>query len=854
MIGRKTALCRVIALMLCIIMVAAFLPIGDAYAASLSTPTLKSASKSGSSIVVKWDAVSGAAKYRVFRKGPADTSWKILGDTTSTSYSDSDVKNDTKYTYTVRCISSDGKSYTSSYNSTGISCTYYTYATPTLVSAKVAANGIVVTWNAVSGAAKYRVYRKVGSGSWGRIGDTTGTSFTDTTCKSGTTYIYTVRCISADAQSYTSSYNSKGVSCGYYGLATPKLVSAAATTGGIKVTWQAVNGAAKYRLFRKTSSTSWAKVIDTTATSYTDTSCSAGVAYSYTVRCITSDGKSYTSGYDETGKKATYYPKVAVTSLECINGGITVKWNNVKASSYQLYRKASNGDGTWKSIAKVGKDVTSYTDTNVVSRLTYTYQVRALSESGSVAGSYDTTGKSTQYFDTPELDPNVTISGNSFTISWHSVAGAPKYRVFRKVNGESWKKLADTTALTYTDTTGASGITYVYTVRCVSADGSAYVSGYDTTGVKASYYGAPTLIKAETTNSGIEVSWNTVGTCLKYQIYRRTENSSWQPLDTATLSPGAQTGSFTDTTAVSGRLYYYSVACMSGSSVISDKDPAGVFCTRYETPGLSSASNVANGVKFTWKSVDGVSLYRVFRKEASGSTWKQIADVRGTSYIDTSVVSAGTYIYTVRGVAANGTYATGYNTTGLKITYFAPPVVVSATIVGAHKSTSSGTILVKWEPVDGATYYNIWRKTGTGSWTKVKEDVTGTSYSDTPPTSNKTYSYTVRVSNGSKKDISWYDATGKSTAFLKIPTLKSTTVATGAISVNWGGVDGAKGFTVYRKVENGSWVKLKSVGSTTYTYQDKTVMAGQKYFYTVRAYNDSVTSGWNDLGISATAK
>jgi hypothetical protein len=110
------------------------------------------------------------------------------------------------------------------------------------------------------------------------------------------------------------------------------------------------------------------------------------------------------------------------------------------------------------------------------------------------------------------------------------------------------------------------------------------------------------------------------------------------------------------------------------------------------------------------------------------------------------------------------------------------------------------------------------------------------------------------VRNGSGKDVSWYDTTGKSTAFLKIPTLKSTAVATGAISVNWGGVDGAKGYTVYRKVENGSWVKLKSVGSTTHTYQDKTVMAGQKYFYTVRAYNDSVTSGWNDLGISATAK
>ena len=83
--------------------------------------------------------------------------------------------------------------------------------TPTLTGVKGDNNGVTVTWNKVSGAAKYRVFRKTGYGNWQRVGDTTALTYTDTTAKVGTQYVYTVRCITSDGKVYTSGHSIAGI-------------------------------------------------------------------------------------------------------------------------------------------------------------------------------------------------------------------------------------------------------------------------------------------------------------------------------------------------------------------------------------------------------------------------------------------------------------------------------------------------------------------------------------------------------------------------------------------------------------------------------------------------------------------
>jgi fibronectin type 3 domain-containing protein len=255
-------------------------------------------------------------------------------------------------------------------------------STPKVTAVTNVNGGVKVTWNAVSGAVRYRVYHKTASGKWELLGNTTGTSFTDTKVSSGTTYTYTVRCVTADNQSFTSNYDSKGLSIKY--IASPELSSVSNAAKGVTVKWSASKGAVKYRVYRKTGSGKWAKLADTTSTSYTDTTAKAGTTYSYTVRCITADGKDTTSGYDTTGKTIKRLTQPTPTVSKTSNG-IKIKWGKVTgANKYYVYRKTASG--SWSEIATTTS--TSYTDKTAKKGTTYYYTVKAVS--GSYASSRTT--------------------------------------------------------------------------------------------------------------------------------------------------------------------------------------------------------------------------------------------------------------------------------------------------------------------------------------------------------------------------------------------------------------------------------------------------------------------------------
>ena len=269
---------------------------------TLATPKITSVTSSGKAVTVKWGKVDGAAAYRLFYM--KDGKWTKLKDTTGTSYTANGTYGKT-YTYTVRCISADGKSYTSSYDAKGVSFTLTNgqLATPKITSVTASGKAVTVKWGKVDGAAAYRLFY-MKNGKWTKLKDTTGTSYTANGTY-GKTYTYTVRCISADGKSYTSGYDAKGVSITLTNgqLATPKITSVTASGKAVTVKWGAVDGAAAYRLFYMKDG-KWVKLKDTTGTSVTLNG-TYGKTYTYTVRCISADGKSYTSSYDAKGVSIT---------------------------------------------------------------------------------------------------------------------------------------------------------------------------------------------------------------------------------------------------------------------------------------------------------------------------------------------------------------------------------------------------------------------------------------------------------------------------------------------------------------------------------------------------------------------
>ena len=725
------------------------------------------------------------------------------------------------------------------------------------VSVKKSGSSLKVTWKPITGAVKYRVFRKGPSDSnWKTLATVASstTSYSDSNVKNGTTYKYTVRCVSKDGKTFTSDYNHSGVSATYWTDGTPS-VKVSVVDNGLKITWGAVSGAKMYRVFREKEGGGWATLTYTTGTSYVDISVSPGKTYKYTVRCCTADKKTFTSDYNHNGVKATYTRNFAITGLESVDGGVKITWSK-KIDTAVTYKIERIVDQEWRQIGSTSSltftDKGADFEDGLANNTTYKYRI-----SYTVGGSKEVTPeKSITYFETPELQ-DIVVDQGKFTVKWKAVQGATKYRVFRRqLLTDKWTTLADVTGTSYTDTTVASGLNYYYTVRCLGANGQ-FISGYKNPGKIADYIGMPTLIKTTVENDGVHFQWNTVGGVTKYQVYRKTPSTSWAKYDGVQTATG-EVGEYIDTTATSGQTYYYTVACSDGSDDISDYDTKGLACKKLANPPLKKIAILEKGIEVTWEGVDTATKYRVFRKEASGTTWKKLGDTTGLTYLDTTVVNKGSYIYTVRVLGNNG-YASGYNTTGISATFYTTPVLYSAKVTESV-SSGNGTIDITWKAVEGVSKYSIYRRyikrDGTlSAWVNLTHSATGTSYRDTPPESSFTYIYTVRCSNGSKP-ISYYNGTGVRTYFLMTPQLVNPSVGSNGITVKWKYVDGAKGYKVYRKVAGGGWHTIATINAaTTLTFLDarKNLVAGQEYIYTVRAIRDDNISGYLNQGIKKTA-
>ena len=320
-----------------------------AVSSNLATPKITKAESVDGGVKISWNKSNGAEKYRVYYKG--SKGWTRMVDTTSTSYIDKDVSSGKNYTYTVRCINSSATKFTSGYDSKGKSVKYI--SAPKITKAESVDGGVKISWSKSSGAEQYRVYYK-GSKGWTRMVDTTSTSYIDKDVSSGKNYTYTVRCLNKSKNKFTSGYDSKGKSIKY--VAAPEISKTESTYNSITLNWDNVNGAEKYRVYRR-GEKGWSRLFDTTSTTFTDTNLYADTEYTYTVRCINSSANKFTSGYNSKGFTVTTLsaPAEHTHSWQNITKETQVKVVDKKAYTYEepIYEKQD------RTICKVcGADIT----------------------------------------------------------------------------------------------------------------------------------------------------------------------------------------------------------------------------------------------------------------------------------------------------------------------------------------------------------------------------------------------------------------------------------------------------------------------------------------------------------------
>ena len=421
-------------------------------------------------ITVKWNAVNGASKYKLFRKTSGNGSWVPITTTGDTSYTDYSVIPGETYFYSVRCVSSVFEVYVSTYYSKGWQQTYI--AAPVLKPLSNSSNGVNVSWVASAGAVNYRVYRKNSAGAWVKKGETSSTCFVDKTVESGKTYTYTVKCISADGSKSESGFDHKGKTIQF--IAAPVLKPLTNALTGVSVSWEASAGAANYRVYRKNKAKAgtFVSIGETTSTDFVDTDVISGYTYTYTVKGINNDGIS--SGYDHNGQAIRYISAPVISKLSNTTEGVKIEWNPTPcAGTYRICRL--NDEGNWIDVGTATN--ISFVDTNVESGKIYTYTVKCTNIDGEIISSFYP-GKKIKFIAAPVIY-SLTKNSSGITVKWNKPAGSTNnYKVFRRANNGIFSSIGNVTTTSFTDTTVQTGNTYYYTVRVLSADGKTNLSGY----------------------------------------------------------------------------------------------------------------------------------------------------------------------------------------------------------------------------------------------------------------------------------------------------------------------------------------------------------------------------------------
>ncbi|MBQ7861936.1 MAG: fibronectin type III domain-containing protein, partial [Clostridia bacterium] len=234
--------------------------------------------------------------------------------------------------------------------------------------------------------------------------------------------------------------------------------------------------------------------------------------------------------------------------------------------------------------------------------------------------------------------------------------------------------------------------------------------------------------------SAIKLAWNAVSGAAGYAIYVKNGNG-WRLLGTTSNL------SVTYSNLPQGTKYTFAVK-------------AGIryngrvyWATSYKTINTATTapatakivtSQNTSAIRLTWSAVKGANGYALYLKTSAG--WKHLYNTANTTALFTNLKAGTNYIYAVRSitVTASNQYLLG----GFR-EYIAATLPVAPTV---NVSVSGGKATIRWNKVAGATGYQVYYKTATGSYVLIKTVGNSvTSITDSGYTAGKNYNFAVRA-------------------------------------------------------------------------------------------------------------
>ena len=507
-------------------------------------------------------------------------------------------------------------------------------------------------------------------------------------------------------------------------------------SGRPKISWNAVNGADKYWVYRSVDGETFDYYARTDKPSFTDGSTSIGTTYYYAVKAVAVLGGRDVSSGRSTAQSIQCRPAAPSVSIYRASGKPQLKWNAVSgAAKYWVYRST---DGVnfkyYDSTAK-----TSYTNTGALLGTKYHYRVKAVAVvNGKNVASADSGTKS--LFTTPAA-PGVSIYrvNGKPQLKWSAVTGAEKYWIYRSTDGVNFKYYDSTTGTSYTNCIAASGTEYYYKVKAAAVvNGKDVASDFSNTKSLFTTPAAPS-VSITTSKGKPKLTWKAVKGADKYYIYRSTDGKNFKYYNET------DEAGYTNYSTNIGTTYYYKVRAVKtidGNDHKSDFSAVRSIQCRPAAVNLSISRSYGKP-KLTWDAVADADKYWIYRS-TDGKNFKCYDTTTKTSYINSGAAFNTIYCYKVKAVkVVNGrNVVSGSGSAKSVITALAKPSV--------SITTSDGKPYISWDAVDGATGYYVFRSTD-GKNYSVLGYTTRTNYTNTASNAGTTYYYKVKADNSNTK-------------------------------------------------------------------------------------------------------
>lgn len=524
---------------------------------------------------------------------------------------------------------------------------------------------LTLSWDKVTNATGYKVYQyNADKKKYEVVRTITNNTCTISKLKPDTAYKFKIRAYVVENAKYSYSNYTEAIEVKTKAIPTkiaaPVLDPIKASKGVLELSWNKVDNATAYNVYRYNRQTNkYENITWTKETSIELKEEPKGEINTYRVKAYYNKlGNRVLSTYSKS-QSAKLLDGTTLSKINATKETLNFTWSPVKgATGYTVYRRETS-EKSWKSLGATTK--TAYTDKNCEIGVSYAYRILPYGKVNGVAyfGPYSTSVKGMligSTIEAPVLN-SIKASKGVLTLSWNKIGNATGYDIYhynRQIS--KYEKIAETQDLTIELKEQPKGEIDTYRVKAYFESGERIISSRYSNAQSAKLFDNTVLspveqIQGDATESeevqdNLKLTWTKVNGASGYTIYRmETEKKVWERLAATSNT------TYTDSTCIEGTHYAYRILPYGKVNGVAFFGPysnsvEGMVFKKLEV--VESKYNEGK-IEISWTEVPGTKGYNVYRYNAETEKWNTMKSViKGTTYIDEAVIEGESYTYMIK--------------------------------------------------------------------------------------------------------------------------------------------------------------------------------------------------------------